>query len=305
MTKISVVMCVHNGDKFIYESVNSILQQTCKNFELLILDDASTDKTLKILKSLKKKNSKIRIYKNKKKLGLTKSLIKLISKSNGQYIARLDADDICKKKRLEIQRRWLSKSRKNALIGTSGFKINEKSKIIGKFNLENLNHNKLKKKLLFKNYFLHSSTMFKKNYYKKVGGYNSKYFFSQDYDLWCKLSNIGRIKNISENLVFLRQHKKSISIKNRKKQSLNAFIISCLNQDKNIYLKTSKYDQIINQLSKITNIKKHFNAMCYLYSEFLPKKFSKNLFDLNFDEIKYLLQDKDFVLRKTAKKFII
>ena len=117
--------------------------------------------------------------------------------------------------------------------------------------------------------------MFKKNYYKKVGGYNSKYIFSQDYDLWCKLSNIGRIKNISKNLVFVRQHKKSISIKNRKKQSLNAFIISCLNQDKNIYLKTSKYDQIINQLSKITNIKKHFNAMCYLYSEFLPKSFPK------------------------------
>ena len=54
MTKISVVMCVHNSEKFIYESVNSILQQTCKNFELLILDDASTDKTPKILKSLQK-----------------------------------------------------------------------------------------------------------------------------------------------------------------------------------------------------------------------------------------------------------
>ena len=63
MTKISVVMCVHNGDKFIYESVNSILQQTCKNFELLILDDASTDKTPKILKSLQKKIVKLEFTK--------------------------------------------------------------------------------------------------------------------------------------------------------------------------------------------------------------------------------------------------
>ena len=303
MSRISVIMSVHNGEKYIEESVKSILNQTYKNYEFLIIDDASTDKTFQILKKFVKKNKKIKIFKNFKRLGLTKSLIKLIAKARGKFIARLDADDISLKNRLKIQKNWLTKSNSNALIGSSAFKINENSEIIGKFNLENLDHDKLIDKLLFKNYFLHSTVMFRKEFYEKSGGYNSKYIFAQDYDLWCKISKIGRIKNLDMNLVSLRIHPKSISIINRKKQSLNALLISCLNKLDNFNLKLSN-DNMISKLSKIKKIKKHFNVMCYLYSEFLPRKFSKNIFDLNFSEIQYLLKDKNFFFRKTIKKFI-
>ena len=87
-------------------------------------------------------------------------MIKLINYSKGEFIARLDADDMWDKNLLKIHINWLSK-RKNVLIGSSGFKINTKNEIIGKFNLKNLGHTELKK-FLFKNYLLHSSTMFRK-----------------------------------------------------------------------------------------------------------------------------------------------
>jgi len=303
MTKISVVMSIYNGEQFIDESINSVLDQNFKNFEFLIMDDASVDKTFEILKFYKKKNQKIKIFRNKNRIGLTKSLIRLISKAKGILIARLDVDDICQKNRLIIQKNWLLKSNKNALIGTSGYKININNEIIGKYNLKNLKHDKLIKKLLFKNYLLHSSVMFKKKYYKIAGGYNPNYQFAQDYDLWLKISKHGNIKNINKNLVSIREHANSISKIKRKQQSINAFIISCLNQTTNFKLNSYKNNKVLKQLSKISDIKKHFNVMSYLYSEFIPSKFSKNIFQLNLNEFIYLLNDFSFFIRKTIRKY--
>ena len=82
------------------------------------------------------------------------------------------------------------------LIGSSGYMVDENDKIVRKINLNYLRDDNLKKKLIFKNYFLHSSTMFKKIYYSKVGGYNSFFKVTQDYELWCKLSKVGPIKNL-------------------------------------------------------------------------------------------------------------
>lgn len=305
MSLVSVVISVHNGQEFISKALDSVLQQSYNNYEILISDDGSNDKTLKIIKKYKKKfPNKVKIFNNRKTIGLTKSLIQLINYSKGEFIARLDADDMWDKNLLKIHINWLSKRKKNVLIGSSGFKINTKNEIIGKFNLKNLGHTELKKKLLFKNYLLHSSTMFRKKNYYEVGGYNTVFKFSQDYDLWYRLSNVGKIQNLSENLVYIRSSNSSITSRYKTKQSLYAFIISCIHKE-NLNININKnLIIVITKLRKIVN-KIHFNSMCYLYSEYLPKKFSKKFSDLDFFTIFYLLKDKKFFFRTIIKKFLL
>lgn len=98
---VSVILSVFNDDERIKEAVESILNQTYKNFELLIMDDGSTDRTFEIINSFK--NNKIKIFQNQKNIGLTKSLNILIKNSNGDYIARQDSDDISLHNRLDKQ----------------------------------------------------------------------------------------------------------------------------------------------------------------------------------------------------------
>ena len=99
-------MSVYNGDKFLSSSIESILHQTYSDFELLILDDGSTDNTSKILNNYQN-HQKIRLFKNNQNIGLTKSLNLLINKSKGSYIARQDCDDLSDSKRLENQLSFL------------------------------------------------------------------------------------------------------------------------------------------------------------------------------------------------------
>lgn len=305
MSFVSVVISVHNGQEFISKALDSVLQQSYKNYEILILDDNSNDNTSNILKQYKKKFPyKIKIFKNRKKIGLTKSLIKLVNYSKGEFIARLDADDMWTRDLLKTHIMWLNKRKKNVLIGSSGFKINTKNRIVGKFNLKNLGHAQLKKKLIFKNYLLHSSTMFRKKNYYEVGGYNALFKFSQDYDLWYRLSTVGQIQNLKNNLVYIRSSSNSITSRYKTKQSLYAFIISCIHKEKISININNNLNVIIKKLKKTIN-ETHFNSMCYLYSEYLPKKFSKKFLDLDFLTFLYLLKDKKFFFRTIIKKFLI
>ena len=106
---ISVVLPVYNCKEYIRDSVQSILQQTYKNFELIIVDDGSEDGTLDILNNFKDK--RIRLYKNKYNRGLIYSLNKALNKSKGQFIARMDADDICELNRLQKQINYLDNNK--------------------------------------------------------------------------------------------------------------------------------------------------------------------------------------------------
>ena len=108
--KVSVLMSCYNSQKTLKDSINSVLTQTYKNFEFLIIDDDSSDDTLKILKDFENIDERIKVYKNSRNIGLTKSLNILINKSVGKYIARQDADDISKPERLDVQYNYLRNS---------------------------------------------------------------------------------------------------------------------------------------------------------------------------------------------------
>ena len=118
---ISVIMSVHNAEDSISNSVKSILTQTYENFNFLVIDDFSTDNTLKILKDISKTDERLNIYTNNENMGLTKSLNKLIKFSTGKYIARQDADDLSYKTRLEEQVNFLNESNFHACTTQGSF----------------------------------------------------------------------------------------------------------------------------------------------------------------------------------------
>src|SRR5688500_15226048 len=116
---ISVVMSAYNSDKYIAKAIESILNQTFKDFEFIIINDGSKDESLKIIKRYGKKDKRIVLIDNKKNLGLIKSLNKGLKIAKGKYIARMDSDDIAMPQRFKIQLDYLDKNRNIFLVGTS------------------------------------------------------------------------------------------------------------------------------------------------------------------------------------------
>ncbi len=108
---VSILLSVYNSEKTIEESLNSLLNQTYKNIEILVIDDGSKDSSLEICKSYENKNKQIEVYENKNNIGLTKSLNKLLIRSRGELIARQDADDISSPERIEKQVEFLIKKK--------------------------------------------------------------------------------------------------------------------------------------------------------------------------------------------------
>ena len=130
---VTVLMSVYNGERYLNEAIDSILAQTFTDFEFLIIDDASTDSTPKILHSYD--DPRIRIVTNEENLGLTKSLNKGLALAQGEYIARMDADDISLPERLMMQLNFLIDNKTVPLVGSGAIMIDEDGKSIGKMNL--------------------------------------------------------------------------------------------------------------------------------------------------------------------------
>lgn len=158
--RISVVMSVYNGEKYLRESIESILNQTFSDFEFIVANDGSTDNTPQILEEYKNRDSRIKII-QQENIGLTKSLNKAINLANGEYIARQDVDDLSLPERLERQMKLFREKSNIDLIASWYYIIDGE----GKVNLERkLPDSKRVKKLLpFENLICHTSVMFKKS----------------------------------------------------------------------------------------------------------------------------------------------
>lgn len=214
--KISVIMSVFNGEIYLSDAINSILNQTYSNFEFLIVDDGSTDSSREILKKFKKNDPRIRLFLNKKNIGLPAALNLAISKSNGKFIARMDSDDISLPNRFETQIDFLEKNPDIFLIGSSAIIIDEDGKRIGalrKFN----NPKKVQKKLITHNPLIHPSIMFRTSKLR----YNPKFKYSQDYDFYLRALVSGKkITNLSDLLIKYRIFSKDMNIQKIRKQRI-------------------------------------------------------------------------------------
>lgn len=128
---VSVIIPIYNVEKYVKEAVLSITNQTYKNLEIIIIDDCSSDNTYKIVEELSKIDNRIKLYKNKNNLKIAKTLNRCLSLANGEYIARMDGDDISALDRIEKKVRFLEKHKEFDLVGCSMKAIDENGKIIG------------------------------------------------------------------------------------------------------------------------------------------------------------------------------
>lgn len=211
--KISVVMSVYNGQKYLKQSIESVLGQTLKDFEFLIVNDASTDRSSQILDNYATEDSRVRIITNEQNLGLTKSLNRAIKQASGKYIVRMDDDDISVNSRFEKQLQFMENNPSVALCGTMALVINERGEEIGKKNLA-IKYQDIKKKLLFNNQFVHSSLFFK----KELGLYDESFERAQDYEFVLRVASKHQVANLPEYLVKWRARPGSLSFSGTKQQ---------------------------------------------------------------------------------------
>lgn len=129
---ISIIMPTYNVEKYVGQAIESILNQTYKEFELIIIDDGSTDNTFSILKNYSKKDKRIRIFKNSQNLRIVKTLNKGLKLATGNYIARMDGDDISLPTRLEIEKKYLDDNQNVDIVSSQMYGIDESGKIINK-----------------------------------------------------------------------------------------------------------------------------------------------------------------------------
>lgn len=197
---VSVVMSAYNAENSIRQSINSIINQSYRNIELLVTDDCSTDSTFEILKEYEKMDLDInfRLYKNKLNIGLTKSLNILIKQSKGEFIARQDSDDVSLEKRIEIQVQKMVKKkldfctsralRKNIATKIPGVSYWIPTSVLMKY----------------KNPFIHGTLLIKRTKLYDIGLYDEKFRLAQDYKLFRDLLNAqSKFENISTPLYIL------------------------------------------------------------------------------------------------------
>ena len=213
--KISVIMPVYNAEEFVEESIKSILNQSFKEFEFIIIDDKSTDSSLNIINKYKKKDKRIVLIKNKKNLAQALSRNKGLKKAKGKYIAVLDSDDLAVKKRLEIQFNYLEKNPHIFLVGSSAIYIDEKGKEIRRFRKYN-DCKMLAWRLPKSCGIIHSSIMFRNT---PEFNYNTRFKSGNDYGLYLSILESGKnLTNLPQFLVRYRVHPKSISSTKKEKQ---------------------------------------------------------------------------------------
>jgi len=204
--KVSVLMSVYNGEDHVLEAVDSVLRQTFTDFEFIIVDDGSTDKSAEIIKSFTDK--RIRLVHNENNIGLTRSLNKGLELATGEYIARMDADDISLPHRLKTQTNFMDTHPETGICGSWIKTLGLSSDDVWKYPTD---HSTLKCSLLFAPPLAHPSIMMRRVVLVSNNlQYSTQYSYAQDYEFWVRSSRYTCLSNIGEVLLLLRQHPKKI-----------------------------------------------------------------------------------------------
>jgi len=207
--KVSIIMSVKNGQKYVSKSIESVIDQSFEKFEFLIMDDGSEDGTWEILSE--KRDKRVRLFRNRLGMGLTKSLNFLLEKCRGEYIARIDADDLSSKDRIKIQSQFLDENPDTDLVASFCRIVDGEDSEITSY-CPGYDSISLKWAIIFRNVIRHSTTMWR----KKIGIYNEEFLYSQDHEMWSRSKCPAMIKKI---LADVRMHPDSITWKKRKEQN--------------------------------------------------------------------------------------
>lgn len=198
---ISVLIPVYNVEKFVLAAVDCIIKQTYTNLEIIIVDDASTDNTYELLKTIAKSDSRIKLFRNTENSKIVKTLNFAFSKSHGEYIARMDGDDLCCYDRLEKQLTFLKNHLKIDIVGNHVYGIDEKENEISKHYLFT-EEEKINKSILISSPLLHI-WLAKREVYSRLNGYRIQ--TAEDYDFLLRAKTEGfHMINMNEFLYSVR-----------------------------------------------------------------------------------------------------
>ena len=287
---VSVVMSVYNGEKYLRDAIDSILNQSFADFEFIIINDGSSDKSLSIIQSYNDK--RIVLIDNDGNKGLIFSLNKGLEIAKGKYIARMDADDICLPERFDLQVKQFEVNPNAIIVGSDYYLLDgEKNTYI-----KNINDSDYQKAvLLLTPCFCHPTVMMKNVFREKQVFYDKEFIHAEDYKLWTDLYSFGEYLNINKPLLKYRHHASQISNqKNELQLSISRRI--CENYLKKLKFKLSeKQFDVLNVLGNNTFITSfdllknieacllHLELQNSIHHSFNTQSFNKFLFKFWLD----------------------
>ena len=253
MSKVSVIIPTYNRENYISETIESVLNQTFQDFEIIVIDDGSTDKT----------KTKLEKFKSKIKLIEQKNSERAVSRNNGvknssgEYIAFLDSDDLWASDKLEKQVEILDNKKNMILTYCQSFRINEKSKKIKTAKRQLQGHNgPIFDKLLLRNFIVSATPLIRRENFDKTNGFESKYIPYEDWEFWLRFSLMGDFSFLNQPLAYYRIHpQQSVKLTNAKKiEEVTTLLLEDSFKLRNIS------DQIKNKSLGLANLR-----FCYWY----------------------------------------
>ncbi|WP_227762463.1 glycosyltransferase family 2 protein [Zhaonella formicivorans] len=190
MPKVSVIMGVYNSKDTVKKAIQSILNQSYRDWEFIICDDGSNDGTWEILQNIAKNHSKIILLRNKKNIGLGASLNRCIMVASGEYLARQDADDVSIENRLEEEVNFLNIHKEVSVIGTYANLVNQNGNVWGEIKPPEI---PTKNDWVKASSVIHATVLMRKQDIVDVGMYNEEAFRVEDYELWMRLVSKGYV----------------------------------------------------------------------------------------------------------------
>lgn len=206
---VTILMPVYNGEKYLQEAIESILNQTFIDFDFLIINDGSTDRSVEIINSYN--DPRIRLI-TKKNGGVSAALNTGLSNAIGNYIARFDADDICYPSRIEEQYRFMQQHPEYVLTGSDADYITKEGEYIFTFNNKGYTDEEIRSVNPLICPFIHSTVMYKKEVVLQLGGYDIKAYTFEDHFLWGKLLKSGKVFNFNKPMIKVRFNPDSVTV---------------------------------------------------------------------------------------------
>lgn len=204
---VSIVLPTYNGERFLADSIESVINQTYKNWELIIINDCSIDKTLEIAQAYAAKDERIKVYSNNKNLKIPKSLNYGFSMAKGEYFTWTSDDNIYKPEAIEYMVDFLQKNKNIDMVTCKNDFINE-DKTLNKKNMDFMERTQFE---LWKRCNIGACFMYTRDIALKVGGYSEAMFCAEDYDYWYRIAIEGNIAYSDENLYLYRINSQSLS----------------------------------------------------------------------------------------------
>lgn len=208
--RVTVFVPVYNGEPFLAETIESVLTQTYRDFELLVVDDCSTDRSAEIVLSYS--DSRIRLDRNELNRGRPYTRNRGLQLARGEYFAVLDADDVCEPQRLEKSVAFLDAQPDIAAVGSAATYIDDSGRALFVQRVPS-SSDAIRRRIFTANCFVHSSVTFRRAAVLAIGGYDERLPYSQDYDLFLRLAADHRLANLTVPLVRYRVHGGQVSQK--------------------------------------------------------------------------------------------